>query len=1675
MSEDPDFCAKHFPCSQFVIRKVIDAQPNAANTLPMAYHQASCTSDTCVKSHQLHLMQAISADSLQEALSQQVQENNETRLRGWRSVKVGRSAMCTISDYEPSGSKLKNLVGECPMFHASVFVPKDEKVAIFDARNHHKGCVLPNCIAGHKIFLDGGAQKRAAEHWSMMVKALPANTPVSPPCRLFRDSACPLDADNEKSAHKILIREAEKNGDARCPNAHDKEWNETAWRIISHLEKRNDEAVSRNHQILEAMKDWNAPPNARGCVDPYKVTAEHLRKDIVRIRDNTATYNSVRAHANTCGASFKQMHSMHVNFCGDIKDGVLRWDRGEIFLTRKADKLPFAVKERKRAADWEAHDQAFQKRRATHPVLGVAPWQTKNSMILEETRASDGDRTDDLSFLVCFTITRIPSVDTRTASSHPICDPQQWQYQLERKKYAPPTREATDPSACRLMANAQNLCTIDRVCDTRDQWYYVCWLISKVSVARNNLAVAEVKEDIYGEPNAPYRPPMILHPMCRLWERDSNPNPSNCKHQAREAYWSFMCVGKCSLCQSHNELDRSGNVVLLSSVQVKDCSRVNIKHMISNVHQTKTRKRTRPSSADDIMVYNDQANMDVGISTYEEYDYDDDIFPSETRDSANRSPSVVVPSVVVPEAVLYDAQHKSGDAAAFWRECSALQNVNDCGVEDWECACCVFWNSKQCSFCGNCGEARQQCASSEFDELRHLEQEIIKIAEVQNTRKHTYLRWLQHRDLSNADDAPPSDPNDVPPSDPSDASNSRLRIFRRPTSKRIAKNKCVAPCTPRYNVSAFRDSHSTFRNYGSSFRDQHKGECTIQWPRAATVMEGDNNSIDKASGCVRHIANSIDFVYHAIKILYGILTIFVAHNAVGIVVVLRNARQIGTNQIVWHKTIVLRHKVFKVQNTRYSRRKWKRNIRTSCKYMLSIVHKNCRLQDWCFYVACVACLTIGGMQLPNIQSDALCSMWSFSVTCVCVLTRIPWLQAPNPFQWIGSTCMDYVEVMHRRNKCLCGAMNQYGSEGPIAHERHDIKKNKKHGLLFMSLNKTSIVTAMEYMKHCAADIVFVQELSQKKDKFHKTKAWLKKGSPSKPPKPSDHTNDGADPIHDKWKCEGTPSINGPNGGNSGGTAVATKIHIGITAPMLPGRFDKNNDNLYEVVPGHLSAVVVNGWVRSRCLAISVYMDVADKFKVKNRAILLAMGMLIVANALPFVAMCDWNNTPPELADTGWLDTVDAYAIAPHAPTCCTAMAKTGSVIDYAVVSNRLASMVDYIMADEDDPFQPHRRVVMKMHGNMTGVSECNAFVPTQYPSDRPTGPHHKFHVEEPNEGDDLEEHARKVMVTVENELAAKYHVDHVIDGQGFCTYANRSNGLDLKKVIGLASNESDGRQSTLSSLKLTQQRLATLLVMLKKAKIDYYAYGSEKQIDKFLDKAIINVNIIMATNLGDDQPLAEEFVEWYNRIRYEGAQSVESLRSYYVSYGIACDKLTAALANERANRYHDFMKSAISHKSGQAIHRVLKKMPVTMSRPVSINRPDTTEDQHHADEQIGQWSKVWGSEVDSAEHLNTLKWRCKKIDPLRIASRYQPVHISPDELQHFRDVIRTFSKSTATAHDRIPPRLIDDLGDDTLRSLIRLYKRCMSALTNRRRPSQVGGRTTRRAHGWTSGRTRRNC
>ena len=52
----------------------------------------------------------------------------------------------------------------------------------------------------------------------------------------------------------------------------------------------------------------------------------------------------------------------------------------------------------------------------------------------------------------------------------------------------------------------------------------------------------------------------------------------------------------------------------------------------------------------------------------------------------------------------------------------------------------------------------------------------------------------------------------------------------------------------------------------------------------------------------------------------------------------------------------------------------------------------------------------------------------------------------------------------------------------------------------------------------------------------------------------------------------------------------------------------------------------------------------------------------------------------------------------------------------------------------------------------------------------------------------------------------------------------------------------------------------------------------------------------------------------------------------------------------RAKAYRKFMTKAVSHKSGQILHRILKKKTDVVARPVSASVRTTTADQAHAEE-----------------------------------------------------------------------------------------------------------------------------
>lgn len=79
---------------------------------------------------------------------------------------------------------------------------------------------------------------------------------------------------------------------------------------------------------------------------------------------------------------------------------------------------------------------------------------------------------------------------------------------------------------------------------------------------------------------------------------------------------------------------------------------------------------------------------------------------------------------------------------------------------------------------------------------------------------------------------------------------------------------------------------------------------------------------------------------------------------------------------------------------------------------------------------------------------------------------------------------------------------------------------------------------------------------------------------------------------------------------------------------------------------------------------------------------------------------------------------------------------------------------------------------LKMHGNTTRISECVSRTSTAYPEVRPIDPPRRYDTESiPSTDESLEDNAISMMDLVEAELAAKLHVDHVIDSETVRTLA----------------------------------------------------------------------------------------------------------------------------------------------------------------------------------------------------------------------------------------------------------------------------------------------------------------
>ena len=184
-------------------------------------------------------------------------------------------------------------------------------------------------------------------------------------------------------------------------------------------------------------------------------------------------------------------------------------------------------------------------------------------------------------------------------------------------------------------------------------------------------------------------------------------------------------------------------------------------------------------------------------------------------------------------------------------------------------------------------------------------------------------------------------------------------------------------------------------------------------------------------------------------------------------------------------------------------------------------------------------------------------------------------------------------------------------------------------------------TMSPFLATTKADIVANQELNMSDEQFWNAKSKFMKGC-YRPGITGDPT----------WRAEGSPSLVTDKQGLSSGVMLYTRPAIDICPVKLPEgmEIDSTMRNPYDLIPGHLTGMIINGWVKSRFMQFSIYLDGNSKTGAKNRAILMLIGLIVAHNQLPFIITGDWNLTPEELASMGWLHTIGGYIIATDDPT-----------------------------------------------------------------------------------------------------------------------------------------------------------------------------------------------------------------------------------------------------------------------------------------------------------------------------------------------------------------------------------------------------------------------------------------
>ena len=131
------------------------------------------------------------------------------------------------------------------------------------------------------------------------------------------------------------------------------------------------------------------------------------------------------------------------------------------------------------------------------------------------------------------------------------------------------------------------------------------------------------------------------------------------------------------------------------------------------------------------------------------------------------------------------------------------------------------------------------------------------------------------------------------------------------------------------------------------------------------------------------------------------------------------------------------------------------------------------------------------------------------------------------------------------------------------------------------------------------------------------------------------------------------------------------------------------------------------------VAVEAYLWTGIGLTGRNLEVLQQLAMLVSLTRHPVVIAADWQATPTELGDTGWMARLGLAPVIPeNTDTTCSI---GGRLIDFFVVSHELLGAVVSVEAIPEVPWGPHWAVQLKMKAALRSVQCRQLVVPRPLP------------------------------------------------------------------------------------------------------------------------------------------------------------------------------------------------------------------------------------------------------------------------------------------------------------------------------------------------------------------------